>query len=322
MRNFKRLLAAVILLLFFVCNFGLSRLLYPYTYTRANFHTMKEGDYDGLIVGGSHAKCGIDPEVLYTETGKRYLNAAQGGEHSLDILYLVKEAASRTDLKTVIYEIDPAYWVDKPNQSQEYVALYHEYPLSVRKVPYAFDKMLTADLRTSLFEWYLYRKEVFHIKARIAEKSSEEYKNFSLAAFTDEIQTYREDGFIARHRAEAGTDYETEPSLWNEKTYNPDEQKYFEELVSFCRENDIELVTVMMPVPDTSYEAYTDSYESARDFFTAYLNSQNVRFLDYLHSHSEIVEMPGDLQDFCDNDGHLFEDSAVRFTGILAKEIS
>ena len=322
MRNFKRILAAVILLLFFVCNFGLSRLLYPYTYTRANFHTMKEGDYDGLIVGGSHAKCGIDPEVLYTETGKRYLNAAQGGEHSLDILYLVKEAASRTDLKTVIYEIDPAYWVDKPNQSQEYVALYHEYPLSVRKVPYAFDKMLQADLRTSLFEWYLYRKEVFHIKARIAEKSSEEYKNFSLAAFTDEIQTYREDGFIARHRAEAGTDYESEPSLWNEKTYNVDEQKYFEELVSFCRKNDIELVTVMMPVPDTSYEAYADSYESARDFFTAYLKSQNVRFLDYLHSHSEIVEMPGDLQDFCDNDGHLFEDSAVRFTGILAKEIS
>ena len=63
MRNFKRLLAAVILLLFFACNIGLSWLLYPYTYTRANFHVMKEGAYEGLIVGGSHAKCGIDPEV-------------------------------------------------------------------------------------------------------------------------------------------------------------------------------------------------------------------------------------------------------------------
>ena len=40
MRNFKRLLAAVILLLFFACNIGLSWLLYPYTYTRANFHVM------------------------------------------------------------------------------------------------------------------------------------------------------------------------------------------------------------------------------------------------------------------------------------------
>ena len=320
MRNFKRILTAVILLLFFACNIGLSWLLYPYTYTRANFHAMKEGSYEGLIVGGSHAKCGIDPEVLYTMTGKKYLNSAQGGEHSLDILYLVKEAASRTDLKTVIYEIDPAYWVDKPNQSQEYVALYHEYPQSVRKVPYALDKMLVADLRTSLFEWYLYRKEIFHIKDRIAEKSSEEYKNFSLASFSDEIQTYREDGFIARHRTEDGTDYETEPSLWNEKTYNTDEQKYFEELVSFCRENSIELITVMMPVPDTSYETYTDSYASAQDFFTDYLKSQDVLFLDCLHS--DLAEMPRDLQDFCDNDGHLFEDSAVRFTGILAKAIS
>ena len=146
------------------------------------------------------------------------------------------------------------------------------------------------------------------------------YKNFSLAPFSDEIQTYREDGFIARHRTESGTDYETEPSLWNEKTYNPDEQKYFEELVSFCRENSIELITVMMPVPDISYETYTDSYASAQDFFTAYLKSQDVLFLDCLHS--ELAEMPRDLQDFCDNDGHLFEDSAVRFTGILAKAIS
>ena len=99
-----------------------------------------------------------------------------------------------------------------------------------------------------------------------------------------------------------------------------DEQKYFEELVSFCRENSIELITVMMPVPDLSYETYTDSYASAQDFFTAYLKSQDVLFLDCLHS--ELAEMPRDLQDFCDNDGHLFEDSAVRFTGILAKAIS
>ena len=320
MRNFKRFLTAVILLLFFACNIALSWLLYPYTYTRANFHTMKEGSYEGLIVGGSHAKCGIDPEVLYTMTGKKYLNSAQGGEHSLDVLYLVKEAASRTDLRTVIYEIDPAYWVDKPNQTQEYVAVYHEYPLSVRKASYAFDKMLMADLRTSLFEWYLYRKEVFHIRDRIAEKSSETYKSFRLEPFSDEIQTYREDGFIARHRTDAGTDYETEPSLWNEKTYNPDEQKYFEKLVSFCRENDIELITVMMPVPDTSYEMYQDSYEDAHSFFTSYLGSEAVRFLDCLHSGTD--GMPNRQEDFCDNDGHLFEDTAVRFTGILAKAIS
>ena len=318
MRNFKRVITVLILLLFFAGNIGLSWLLYPYTYTRANFQAMKEGGYEGLIVGGSHAKCGIDPEVLYTVTGKRYLNAAQGGEHSLDILYLVKEAASRTDLQTVIYEIDPAYWVDQPNQTQEYVSVYHEYPLSVRKVSYFFDKMPQADLRTSLFQWYLYRKEVFHLRDRIVEKTSKEYKNCSLAPFSDEVQTYREDGFIARHRVPEGTDYVSEPSLWNESNYNKDEQKYFEELAGFCRENDIELITVMMPVPDTSYETYEDAYTSAREFFTSYLRSENVRFIDFLHS--DLADMPQDPDDFCDNDGHLFEDTALQFTEILAGE--
>ena len=114
-------------------SFFMSWLLFPYLEMRHTVHVMEEPDYDTLIVGGSHSKCGIDPSVLKSEKGVLAINAAQGGEHTLDMYYLVREAEKDVQLKCVICEIDPSYWVDEPNQTQEYVALYHEFPWSTVK---------------------------------------------------------------------------------------------------------------------------------------------------------------------------------------------
>ena len=151
---------------------------------------LQTADYDTLIVGGSHSKCGIDPSVLKSEKGILAINAAQGGEHTLDMYYLVREAEKDVQLKCVICEIDPSYWVDEPNQTQEYVALYHEFPWSAAKIGYFYDKMLRADFRTAPFEWYLYRQQVAHLPELIREKKSEEYRNFDISCFTDEVQSY------------------------------------------------------------------------------------------------------------------------------------
>ena len=124
----RRAVYILIPVVFFAANAFLSFVLYPYTYTRAMFHELQCADYDTLIVGGSHSKCGIDPAVLASKAGIAAINAAQGGEHTMDMYYLVKEASKHTGLKRVICEIDPSYWVDEPNQTQEYVSLYHEFP--------------------------------------------------------------------------------------------------------------------------------------------------------------------------------------------------
>ena len=286
MRSFKKAAVLIILVLFFAGNALLSYLLYPYTYTRAMYHEMETADYDTLIVGGSHAKCGIDPAVLESAAGVRAINAAQGGEHSIDMYYLVREAAAGTDLKNVILEIDPSYWVARP--TKEYVSLYHEFPLSVRKAGYFADKMLTADFRTAPFEWYLYRQQAGHLPGLIREKQSDAYKNFDIAQFTDEVQSYHEDGFIARFRVDAGTTREDVPALFDRGDLNADERKYFEKLHAFCKKEGIALTCVITPVPET------------------YLPDERV---------------PHDLEDFCDNEGHMFEDTAGRFTKVLAEDI-
>ena len=318
MRSFKKAAVFLILVLFLAANALLSYILYPYTYTRAMYREIKNPGYDTLIVGGSHSKCGIDPAVLKSAAGVSAINAAQGGEHTIDMYYLVQEAAARTDLRTVICEIDPSYWVAEPNQTSEYVLLYHEFPLSVRKAGYFAGKMLTADFRTAPFEWYLYRQQAAHLKERILEKRSEAYRNCDIGQFTDEVQSYHRDGFIARFRVDAGTTREDTPALFERGDLNAEEQKYFKKLAGFCRKEGIALVAVITPVPETSYERYRANYEDAAAWFEAFMAENDVRFINYLNQKNEV---PHDLADFCDNEGHMFEDTAARFTKVLAEDI-
>lgn len=332
MHKFRKCILPAVLIVFLSANALLSHILYPYTYTRAMFREMQTADYDTLIVGGSHSKCGIDPSVLKSEKGVLALNAAQGGEHTLDMYYLVREAEKDVHLKYVICEIDPSYWVDEPNQTQEYVALYHEFPWSAVKIGYFYDKMLRADFRTAPFEWYLYRQQVAHLPELIREKKSEEYRNFDISCFTDEVQSYHRDGFIARFRVDAGTTREDVPALWNRGNYNKDEQKYFEKLAEFCEKSGIELVTVITPIPDTTYEAYRDAYDDASAFFEEYMAKRGIRMINYLRDGRNTGQsddaaigntagrVPRDPDDFCDNEGHMFEDTAAEFTKVLAED--
>lgn len=317
MHRINKVILIPVLIVFFVANALLSHIIYPYTYTRAMFHEIQTGKYDTLIVGGSHSKCGIDPSVL-ADYGITAVNAAQGGEHTIDMYYLVREAAGDTELKTVICEIDPSYWVDEPNQTQEYVSLYHEFPASLLKAEYFADKMLNADFRTAPFEWYLYRQQAAHLPEYIREKRSREYREYDISKFTDDIQSYHRDGFIARFRVDGGTTREDIPALWNRENYNNDEQKYFEKLADFCSRSGIELVTVITPIPDSTYETYRDSYDDAFGFFEEFMAERGIRFINYADGAGDV---PHNIDDFCDNEGHMFEDAAAAFTAVLAADV-
>ena len=171
-----------------------------------------------------------------------------------------------------------------------------------------------------------------HLPELIREKKSEEYRNFDISCFTDEVQSYHRDGFIARFRVDAGTTREDVPALWNRGNYNKDEQKYFEKLAGFCEKSGIELVTVITPIPDSTYEAYRDAYDDASAFFEEYMAERGIRMINYLRDGRNTGQsddaaigntagrVPRDPDDFCDNEGHMFEDTAAEFTKVLAED--
>ena len=160
MRNSRRALKAIIFLaLVVVLNGLLDYLLYPYTYSRAEMYHMEKTDLNQIIVGTSHGKCGIDPAVLDEVLGTKTFNSCQGGEYPRDSYYLIREADRVHDLKQVIYELDPGYWVTGDGQNAQYISYLREFPNSFLKLDYWKEKLLDGDFRSTFFPWYFYRNQ-------------------------------------------------------------------------------------------------------------------------------------------------------------------
>lgn len=302
-------------------NSGLMYLLHPYTTSRYEIGQLESGAYNQLIVGSSHGKCGIDPQILTEETGLNTFNICKGGEYPEDALYLVKEAARRNDLKRVIYEVDPGYWEVKPNQTADYVLFYHDMPFSAVKAAYFLDKMPEADYRTCLTPWYLYRNNLNKIKDIVSVKRSEVYKSCEVAeSFSSEGQTYTARGFFAVNHLPTDKTKEDTPILWSGKGARDKSLQAAEKLVAFCQDNNIELVIVMTPIPNVTYKTYRDNYEAAARFMTAFAESREVKFLNYWNSADEAV--PQSLDDFMDYDGHMYKEAAAAFSVVLSQDLT
>lgn len=321
MRNFKRWTIIVLACCIVVgVNQILTYLLYPYTYTRADMHHMITQEYDDLLVGTSHGKCGLDPQALEEVTGRKALNVCQGGQYPVDACYMVKEAARHGTFSRVIYELDQGYWVTQPNQSADYITFYHEMPWSPVKAEYFLDKILKADLRTALFPWYFYRKEIFRIGALMEQKKSDVYKNYGTEPFDSQLQTYREDGFMERHRLESDKQEEDVPALWEDSGPRQDAMEAFDKMAAFCKKEGIELVVVITPIPKVTYDKYQEHYDAAEAFLESYMKEREICFFSYMHS--DDAEIPRSLEEFADYDGHMYEDAAARFSRIFGEALN
>lgn len=108
MHNFKKVLKTFLVLV--VCVALLAALdlaLYPCTFMRNDVHAVVTQQFDDIIVGTSHGKMDIDPEVMQEVTGRSGHNLCVGGEYGIDAYYLTKLIKEKQNPKRIIYEVDP-----------------------------------------------------------------------------------------------------------------------------------------------------------------------------------------------------------------------
>lgn len=230
----------------------------------------------------------------------------------MDSYFLVKEAARHRKLARVILEVDPGYWVTEPNQTADYAVFYQEMEFSPVKVEYFLEKMMEADFRTTLFPWYLYRKEIRQVPQLLKQKSSSVYKEYGTEPFCTPVQDYRRDGMIVRKPVEGDKILEDQPVLFSRDQLNPDAGKYFEKLVKFCEKEGIRLIAVTTPIPRETYEKYQEAYDCGAAYFASYMEKLKVPYYDFTRGWE--YGMPSRLEEFADYEGHLYGESAAVFT--------
>lgn len=117
MHNFKKVLKTFLVLV--VCVALLAALdlaLYPCTFMRNDVHAVVTQQFDDIIVGTSHGKMDIDPEVMQEVTGRSGHNLCVGGEYGIDAYYLTKLIKEKQNPKRIIYEVDPGYFVSEKEE--------------------------------------------------------------------------------------------------------------------------------------------------------------------------------------------------------------
>ena len=316
MRNFKKIIWIVVFCcLVVLANFILNFALVPYSYTRVKIHNANINQYYDVIVGSSHGLSAIDPEVIERINGRKAINLCLGGEYMMDAYHLVKEACKNGMPKRVIYELDPGYWCSAMHEDMEYSRIFNEMPFSMNKVEYFFAKMMRADFRTGIFQWYQYRKHYKAIPAIVNEKLSDDYKNYGVDYFKSDGQFIKDNGFIYINTIENSNKSKDNLILWNEDELNKEVDKYFKKLVKYCKKNDIELVVVTTPVPDETLEEYPDEFAKANEFFTNYMEEQGVKYLNF--NYMDVEGLDTGLNAFSDYEGHMFGETAQVFTRIL-----
>ena len=110
MHSSKKILKTVLILVICVILLkGLDMALYPCTFMRNDVHAVVTEQFDDIILGTSHGKMDIDPEVMEEITGRTGHNLCVGGEYGIDAYYLARLVAEKQNPKRIIYEVDPGY---------------------------------------------------------------------------------------------------------------------------------------------------------------------------------------------------------------------
>ena len=90
-------------------------------------------------------------------------------------------------------------------------------------------------------------------------------------------------------------------------------------MADFCKKEGIELDVVITPVPWVTYEKYQEHYDVAAVFLKEYMEKQKIPFYNYVNDRSE--GLPGELGDFADYDGHMYEETAADFSRIFGRDL-
>ena len=281
--------------------------LYPCTFMRNDVHAVVTQQFDDIIVGTSHGKMDINPEVMQEVTGRSGHNLCVGGEYGIDAYYLTKLIKEKQNPKRIIYEVDPGYFVSEKEEGNNYLLFYHEFPFSKAKLGYFWNSIAKCNFRTVLFPWYEYSLsyELPKVKDTFAQKVTGDY---DVSHLKSDSQEYHESGFIERYPVDVTKLKKSEPKLYEEGKVNEENMEYLKKLITFCKENDIEFVAVTTPIPINTLKDYSDSYNAAWKYFGQFFEEQGVEYLNFNTQYFKAFTH--DLKAYTDYDGHMNGDAA------------
>lgn len=285
MYNMKKISIRILLILavFFVYENVVEFLYSPYNLTGpfiAKERKELDGEIETLLCGTSTVQRGIDPEIIDNGLETISFNTASSAQPLNGTYEVIKDMAKNNPVKTVILGISPSTMMNKEGGTQYKVYVYNRLDGIAGKCSYLLQGC-------SLEEWsyillYSIRVEDYFdgsaIKKNIEVKLSQEYKSGKIIN-----SSYKIKGMIANRKKFQEPQIET---LKKEKCkFSPEKikEQNLEQLVrivEYCKENQIELILVYVPLSGNAIQSYGD-ISPMHDFFARFAEEHEVLFWDF-----------------------------------------
>lgn len=319
MRNFKKIIRAVcILAVTAMVFFALDYLLYPCTFTRNDIHAVTTRQFDDIYMGTSHGKMDIDPAAMETVSKRSGHNLCVGGEYSEDAYYLTRLILEKGYCPSrIVYEISPGYFTSEKEEGNNYLLFYHEFPLSFSKVSYFWNSIRDCNFRTMFFPWYEYplSYELENLKDTVTKKRT---GDFGAEDLKSDSQEYHESGFVERYPVDTASLTMSGIAEFRKEDVSKRNMAYLTKLIELCKENEIEFIGLVTPMPGETLSAYGASFAEAYQYFGEFFSEQEVRYINF-NSDQYYPLFSHELSAYTDYDGHLNGDAAEDFSRILAQ---
>lgn len=219
----------------------------------------KKNNVDVLLLGNSHLYTGINPKNLSSTLGVNSFILAAPGTNIADTYFGLKEALKRTDPKLVIIEtyginnFNP-YELQKGGLSDQFKSFYtrKDFLTKITSTPYLFksDDYFYAWSNTIRNHDFIFKdtSQLSKNKKLISKKSKKNNKLY-LGRYV-RFQTGIDNTLIAKY------DSLGSPVKGDEYSTNEYTEDYVDKIVDLCRENDIELIFLTLPM----YYKHIDKY--------------------------------------------------------------
>lgn len=293
-----------------------------YEYTEKNsckkkwegFYSKDRNSIDLLILGNSHAACGINPSIIEERLGLSSYNLATSSQDISQTYYFLKEALKYQDIKYLI--IDSSMLLYHPIEKNRtiYYASSDYMRFSINKLSMVNDLFSGKDKIYALLPFTrgrlaLHDPELLSSNYRYFKRGYQQktYKGFSpIANYLDETRN-------AQYKTVAYDEIKfISPEVDNI------ENQYLSKIKDLCRENGVTLKFITVPMLENFNNRV--QYDKNYDEVSQVLEKSEISFTDFnMNNDFNRFEFGNDV---IGNNQHLNYKGAEKFTDILCDTLS
>lgn len=285
-----------------------------------------DSGYDTIILGASHTRCSIDTSYIDEKLRVNSFNMGIPGETVDDMYYVLKSVCKDNKVKKIVVDVDYYYWMN--GQSQNHFSrsfIYQQIKDPQIKAEYLWKNKSYLDIRNVFSRRLTWKCTLNKAKTNIELKKTEEYKNYDMSAGLDKDGyfataggPYMGKGFCYRYRINEvpGNPEYTQTMKRNaNKELDKTVIAQFEQLVEYCKENDIQIVCVESPItPDAFRDAEVDK---AVTKLKALFDSYGIAYYDFNKALMSVL--PRDDSAYVDAEGHMYGELAESYSELLSE---